>query len=299
MKNLILVLLLLISINTLSQNLNDFSVYVEMIKEQKIQEKEILDLLINKKLILESKNSEEHANLSFMVAKRNYKNINQLCGEILRKHISSTEFQSMDKEVFVCKEVFLSEGIYCQGATVMLLNNETRGSFYYLYQPNWKFPFSIQDEISIPDKFLCNTISKEYDKFSNSTKYHTNPKGFGDDGRTDNITFHRIDKDDTSRYYMRIRKFGSNPGSGEGVTILFKDGTRITKDVQTEVQVVQHFLTKESNYEHHAFIELTQQEIKVLAEKDMDAIKIFIYIEEILTPWKYKAYIKCLLNAKN
>ena len=52
MKNLILVLLLLISINTLSQNLNDFSVYVEMIKEQKIQEKEILDLLINKKLIL-------------------------------------------------------------------------------------------------------------------------------------------------------------------------------------------------------------------------------------------------------
>lgn len=295
---IIISIIFLTNLSILSQELTDFSVYVSMISEQKKIEKDVLSLLIEKELILESRTSDEHANLSFMSSNKNHKNINRLCSEIMRKHIPREDFISMDKEVFLCKEVFLSEGIYCQGATVLKLYNNKLGTIYYLHQPNWKFPFSMKEMVTIPEDFLCNTIEKEFDKFSNTTKFHTSTKGLGDDGMTDNISFHRIDREANSQYFMRVKKFGSTPSTGEGVTILFKDGTRITKDVKTEVKVGHQFLTKEPKFEHSAFFELSESEVLKMSHSDMDAIKIFIFDQEISTPWKYRAYIKCLIESE-
>lgn len=138
---------------------------------------------------------------------------------------------------------------------------------------------SFSQEIKI-DRY-CKKIKTELDKFSGETK-HRSPL-------LKQIGFTKIIKGDEQIIYMSIRTVGSTPPTGEGVIILFENGERITKNIETSVRV-----NSKAQFEHSAFFGLTREDIELLKNNTITDTKLYIFDMKITKAIQYRAYITCL-----
>lgn len=127
----------------------------------------------------------------------------------------------------------------------------------------------------------CRRIEKEVDRFSDKIYYRT--------PILDPIVMTLIVENGSTEYLISIEAPGSIPDTGNGAYILFKDGSIIKKDVDTDVRV-----SYIAEFKHKASFYLTDQDIKMLSTKEIEAIKVYIYEAEIRNAKKYMAYINCL-----
>jgi len=92
---------------------------------------------------------------------------------------------------------------------------------------------------------------------------------------------------------MSLTTIGSTPSTGEGVIILLENGQKITKNIETSVDV-----NDNAQYEHSAFISLTNTDIELLKQYEMTDARLYIFDMKIKNPEQYLGYINCLTEMK-
>lgn len=95
-------------------------------------------------------------------------------------------------------------------------------------------------------------------------------------------------------YYLSLRTYGSTVNFGKtGVIILFDDETKMSKPT---IEITVNYDTR--GFEYHAFIPLTETEVKSLTTKKIRKFRLYIYDHELR--WffaeKFTYYVKCVMN---
>ena len=140
----------------------------------------------------------------------------------------------------------------------------------------------------------CSDIEKRIDDFTNTYNFDSPYKLLRRSGL--NITKYIHKKEIT--YYLSLYQNGSTYNPNEkGVTILFTDGTKITKSKE-KVDVEYNSNNEYSPYEYHSFITISKTDLKQLQTKTIDKFKLFIYIGDvkIKDAEDFKFYVNCIIN---
>lgn len=170
---------------------------------------------------------------------------------------------------------------------IIVIENEEIGKIYYKYDPQYAHNFELEvvGGLDYPEDFFCSEIKSENDKFDNKQRKIT-PTEAG-------ISFLKITENDKSKIFLSISLNGRtlNVG-GKGVNILFDDGSKFIK-AETKIDVN---VNSGSTYNYSAFIQLNDDEIKILSEKNITDKRLYIYdsLVDKESAKRIKEYLKCL-----
>lgn len=132
----------------------------------------------------------------------------------------------------------------------------------------------------------CISIYRKVDKFDGTVTF-TSPI-------LNQITLYKVIKDNNVFYYMRLKCLGSTMNVMEkGVTILFENDLRIDRpEIEIDVDATS------DGYSYSAFIDLSIEEMNIIANNQMTDFKLYIYdcIVNVFKRKKYMKYANCLLN---
>jgi hypothetical protein len=131
----------------------------------------------------------------------------------------------------------------------------------------------------------CFGITSRYDKFEEDTTYSS--------PILKQITLYKKRRAAVVIYFMRLSCQGYTVNVLEqGVTILLENDLRIEKpDAEINVDA------NSTGYEYSAFVQLTEEEMKLIAQNQMTDFRLYIYdaIVNVLDRNKYMKYANCLL----
>jgi hypothetical protein len=169
------------------------------------------------------------------------------------------------------------------------IENSEIGKIFYKYDPRKedKFELEVIGGLDYPVDFFCSEIIRQKDKFEDKETFFTRSK--------DGISFMKIKEKGKSNIFLSVTVNGSTLNvSKKGLNILFKDGTKLTKpeaSIDTEVN-------DDYGYDYSTFIQLSQADIKLLTEKNITDIRVYIYDGTVSTinAKKIREYLKCLIN---
>jgi len=155
-----------------------------------------------------------------------------------------------------------------------------------LFIPTLYFAFIqiANSQSNLFDKY-CDKITSEVDKFTGEKTYKT--------PILKQVVFYKVIKDGSVTVYMRLSTIGSTPPTGNGVIILLENGEKITKDVETSVNV-----NSAAQFEHSAFFSLSQADIELLKKHRITDARLYIFDMKIRQPDQYWGYINCLEGMK-
>lgn len=102
------------------------------------------------------------------------------------------------------------------------------------------------------------------------------------------VAFTQVD----SMMFLSLSTEGSTPATGEGVILLFQDGSKLEWNVRTDVRVARGY--KRSYYSHSAFILLNNDEIEQLKTKLIKGFMLYIHQQEVGKPEQYHGYLNCM-----
>jgi hypothetical protein len=171
---------------------------------------------------------------------------------------------------------------------IEIVNNEI-GTIFYKYDPKYEhsFELDVAGGLDYPEGYFCDKIEHKVDKFENKETFYT-PTENG-------ISFIKTIENGKTSVYLSVRENGSTLNYGaKGLYILFADGSKITKpNEEIDVDV-----SSGSGWIYSAFINLSQEEMKLLSEKSITDTKLYIYegTVDIDSAAKIKEYLKCLMK---
>lgn len=131
----------------------------------------------------------------------------------------------------------------------------------------------------------CLGIYKKVDKFDGTITFYSPIHN--------QIKLIKIIKDNNVFYYMRLTCLGSTMNvMKRGVTILFENDLRIDRpEIEIDVDYVS------GGYSYSAFIDLSTDEMNMIANNQMTDFKLYIYdcVVNVFKRKKYMKYASCLL----
>lgn len=164
---------------------------------------------------------------------------------------------------------------------------------YYKYDKEYghNFPFNTS-KIKYPTDYFCSKIDKQIDDFTNETKFNSPIMN----GRqlSPMIIYKHINKD-KAVYYLSLRTYGSTVNvNGNGVIILFQDGTKWSKASKIDVEA------ESDGFEYSAFITLTPTDLTTFSTKKIKKFRLYIYDEEVNSndAEKFRLYTQCIKTEK-
>lgn len=164
---------------------------------------------------------------------------------------------------------------------------------FYKYEPEFSssFPFLVSG-VKIDKDVLCKDLEKNVDDFTNEIKINS-PIILNSE--ISPIIFHKFQKGSNIRYILDLNTSGLTVNVGKfGAIILFEDGTKLTKNVEIDVDA------DEDGFDYSAWISLSSNDVKILSEKSIDKFRLYIYDEDIDSGQAeiYKSYLNCLIQSK-
>lgn len=176
-----------------------------------------------------------------------------------------------------------------------LTDSTTRQTIYFRYNKvhNYMFPFT-SSGITFNKDYFCAKLERIVDDFTGETRINspviTNRK-------ISPVTISKIiDKDKVkTAYFLTLSTNGTTPVvDGTGATILFTDGTKLTKPTKINVSVYG------SSYAYNSTFQLTSADISLLATKEIKKFRLYIFDEEPKDNFgsKFILYTNCIKTAK-
>jgi hypothetical protein len=167
------------------------------------------------------------------------------------------------------------------------IGNEEIGVIFYKYNPKYMHSFELEvvGGLDYPPGYFCDKIEHRKDKFEDKETLFS--------PLTNGIALIRTIANGKSYIQLMVIVNGSTLNfDAKGLFILFSDGTKILKPA-TKVDVE---ASNGSRYIYSASIGLQQNEIKLLTEKSITDIKVYIYEEAVdkESAFKIKEYLKCI-----
>lgn len=170
---------------------------------------------------------------------------------------------------------------------IIVIENKDIGKIYYKYDPQYVYNFELDvvGGLEYPEEFFCTEIKSQKDKFDNKETFFT-PTENG-------ISFLKIIEKGKSIIFLSVNVSGSTLNVGEkGLNILFEDGAKFVKtDAKLDVKA-----NSGRGYLYNAFIQLNEDEIKILSEKNITDKKLFVYEGAVdkESAFRIREYLKCL-----
>lgn len=143
------------------------------------------------------------------------------------------------------------------------------------------------------DRFCYDIEESEKDKFTGEKKFST--------PILDEINFTKIvSQEGAITYYLGAEVYGyTRVADGEGVHILFKDGSKFSKpDKKISVEINLYNSVSAKDYCYSAYVTITEEELKIFSEKLITDIRLDIFDRKISkkSAIKFREYAKCLLK---
>ena len=200
-------------------------------------------------------------------------------------------YKSLVYRRFSCEGVFKDSvnSTYLHEYYWLRLKNDTLGITYYHYDTKYahSFPFEVDSILQIPQEKLCGEIGHYKDKFEGHDKY-TTPLEY-------DISFMKVKYDTTYRYYLSVSYPISSPTFAKGVIVLLNDGSKLN---YPEAKVETDTRGKDAQYYIKSFIQLSDEDLLKLKEKEITDVKIYATEIRITDGWRYRRYLKCLFDRK-
>ena len=139
----------------------------------------------------------------------------------------------------------------------------------------------------------CKRITTVVDKFTGDTTYSTPVIKI--------VSAVKIKSSDTSRpggrTYLSLRSYGYNAVlDAKGAYVILEDGTKLSWPEQTiDVRVNK---LNNTSFEYSAFIELTEEQSKLLSEKAITDFRIYVFDMAVNSDYakKFVSMMKCLIT---
>lgn len=172
----------------------------------------------------------------------------------------------------------------------VLKDMTTNDTLYFKYDPHfsYKFPFEVSGVANEEDEH-CHCIEKKELGFLGVTYLHTPSRGSVEQNPA---SVHKTVQDGKAAYSLNLRGYGTRPHSRvRGVTIIFKDGSRI---IRNNAEVTAQ--TTEKGYEYSASIKLTPDELEKLRTVPIAKHRLYIYDTDLGTDYanKLKLLSRCI-----
>jgi hypothetical protein len=175
----------------------------------------------------------------------------------------------------------------------IIRDTSSKQIIYYKYDYDYEsnFPFLTPVDVLNETK-LCPKIEKNIDEFTGLVKFNS-PLRNGHS--IANVIFYKEINKTRTVYYLSLHTKGSTVVvDGTGATILFSDGTKLTKQIKIDVK------PEESGFDYSTFISLTLNDLNVLTEKKIKAFRLYIFDEDVslVDAYRFKVYANCIKKAK-
>ena len=148
------------------------------------------------------------------------------------------------------------------------------------------FPF-LTSKIYFPENEVCSKINKKVDDFTNEIEFFSPSK-------SPKIIKNINGK--TSTYYLYLSSLGQtyNPNI-KGIIILFKDGTKMIKDVKISSQATAY------GHNYSCNVLLNQNDLNILSTKNIKKYRLYIYDSEVssIDSEKFRLQVKCIQKLNN
>jgi hypothetical protein len=183
----------------------------------------------------------------------------------------------------------VSQYSYSNKVYAIEIENNEIGTIFYKYDPKYEYSFelSVVGGLDYPEGYFCDKIEHKVDKFENKETFYT-PTENG-------ISFIKTIENGNSIIYLSVRENGSTLNYDiQGLYILFSDGSKFTKpNEEIDVDV-----SSGSGWIYSAFINLSQEEMELLSEKNITDTKLYIYEGTVdnESATKIREYLKCLMK---
>jgi len=168
------------------------------------------------------------------------------------------------------------------------LESADNGTMYYDYHPQYEdiFRLSAIGGLTLPEGVYCDDLTSETDKFTAEVKTMVPYK--------DGVSFIRIEKDGKRTIYLIVNQIGSTLNLGQGLILLLENGKKIERSTEKIDVKVNSGYTGATGYVYSAFVELTQDDIKLLSENIITDKRLYIHDGVVKNGNKIKEYLKCL-----
>ena len=145
--------------------------------------------------------------------------------------------------------------------------NDGKEKLYFVYDSEFEFnfPFLVKG-FSYSAEYLTSSIEKKVDEFTGDITYRS--------PALKDVSIIKYINKNTSTYYLSLETRGSTLNyDGKGVIILFKDGTKwVRPDEKIEAKAI-----RGSGWGYSAFINLSDQDLKIFSTKEIDKFRLYIY----------------------
>lgn len=263
MKKTILLLLLLISETTFSQNFPASNIELLSGKELKVLPKK--------------ENLQKNGYYDFYTDE----NLKKVYDE---NNTYNSKYSSLVGKIFKVIEILPYKTILGKDEFKLLIENNETGKLYFKYDPEFdaNYPFEVIGGLKFPEDFYCKKITKTVDKFTGKTEYNTNSGG---------IFFLKVVKGKISKIYLSINQPGATLTIGKkGLTILLENNKKIEKP-NADIKANSN---GSGGYYNSTFVELTLAEINLLKVNNMTDLRLYVNDSEVENGTKYKELLKCL-----
>jgi len=141
------------------------------------------------------------------------------------------------------------------------------------------------------DTTITKNIKREVDQFTNEITISS--------PLLKSIYFEKVINNTKTSFYLWLRAFGLTHTNGEGVIIIFDDGTKWSKPTQ-KINVTTGPPNDWNAYEYSAFISLTSNDLKILSTKKISQYRLYIFDNALgsKSSEEYMLYIKTIMTMK-
>jgi hypothetical protein len=178
------------------------------------------------------------------------------------------------------------------GKAILLLHDTiTNKKIYYPYNASaYNFPFLVSN-FKFDLTLLCLQINKNIDDFTKEITFNT-PRI--ENVRIAPMIIYKTIKNGKVYYDLSLTTYGSTVNIGKtGIIILLDDGTKINKPtIKIDVNA------KSDGFEYRAYVRLTEAEVKLLATKQINKFRLYIYDKEVDSFFaeKFLHYVNCIIG---
>ncbi len=207
-----------------------------------------------------------------------------------------TNKDSLINRVFIVEKIIDMYGndftgsSYLDKPVFILRDTSNDQKIYYRYNkknvPN--FPFKIK----LDEKVICSKIERMVDDFTGEINLNS---PISNNYRLSSMIIYKNINKNKSNYYLGLRTTGSTVVvDGTGATMLFTDGTKLTKPVKIDVEA------DKDGFEYSVFITLTQADLATLSTKQIKKFRLYIFDEEASQSDgdEFRIFVKCIKSAK-
>jgi len=215
-------------------------------------------------------------------------------------HRSNTVIDSLSNRIFLVEKILNPSGEDFKGLVTVLnkpifvlKDTTTKQVIYFRYdwQNEYMFPF-LTTTILYDANVLCTSIERNVDEFTGEIDIHT-PIILGSD--ISPVIFYKIIKKAKSAYYLGLRTTESDLSvNGDGVIILFADGSKWVKSTKIEVKA------DHGGFAYTAFMSLTLADLAIFSKKKIAKFRLYIY-DQAVNPadaTKWTIWSKCIKDLK-